>query len=234
MLTSLFSSLFSKFSAAALLVLGAAAGLALTGAFPGVTLVGFPAPAAPVSATGGQASTVNLDFPTSVLAQAAPAALPEEVVEEVVVVSAPRSVAPRPAVAPPAGAAAPACVADVTAALGAVTAALPTVTTPEQGQVLLGQAGALGSAANVCLAEAQKVGFAGVDQLVNQVNAVVGQVQALPVVAALTPQQVAEAPNLAGGIVGGVGTLVGGTLNLVGQGVGLLGNGLNFLANAGK
>lgn len=233
LLTNVFSSMSTKLGAAALVVLGATGGLAATGSLPSFSLSSAPAAIAPVAPGSQTVGTVNLDFPTSVLnQQVAEAALPvEEVVEEVVVVRAPRTAAAaRPAGAAPAPAA-PQCVADVTTALGAVTAAMPAATTPEQGQVLLGQAGALVTAANGCLAEAQRVGFTGAGQLVAQVAATLTQVQALPVVAALTPEQVAQAPNVVGGIVGGVGEVVGGTLTVVGKGLNLLTGGLNMGLN---
>lgn len=234
LLTNVFSSMSTKLGAAALVVLGATGGLAATGSLPSFSLSSAPAAIAPVAPGSQTVGTVNLDFPTSVLnQQVAEAALPvEEVVEEVVVVRAPRTAAAaRPAGAAPAVPAAPQCVADVTTALGAVTAAMPAATTPEQGQVLLGQAGALVTAANGCLAEAQRVGFTGAGQLVAQVAATLTQVQALPVVAALTPEQVAQAPNVVGGIVGGVGEVVGGTLTVVGKGLNLLTGGLNMGLN---
>lgn len=174
---------------------------------------------------------VTLDFPASVIGPPPAGEVPAEVIEEVVVMAA----RPAPQAAPvpaQAGPAAPQCVGDVTTALNAIVAAIPTVATGEQGQTLLAQANAVGAVANACLAEAQQIGFAGVGtvaQLVEQAGAAVAQIQALPVVASLTPEQLAEAPNLVGGIVGGVGQVVGGSLNLVGEGLGLLGTGLNYL-----
>lgn len=239
MFKAIFGSIFAKFTAVALLVAGVAGGMAATGALPGlgdsstysVASVNSAAPLGP---------GVALDFPTAVLTGTAAvnAAAPvEEIVEEVVVVQAPRRVsAPAPVV--PVAPAAPKCVADITAVLNAITAAVPAVTSPEQGQLLLAQTNAVVTAANGCVAEATQVGFAGLEtvkQLVAQASTLVTQIQALPVLANLTPAQLAQAPtDLVGGVVGGVGQVVGGTLNLVGQGLGMLGTGLNFLANSTK
>lgn len=234
MFKSIFSSIAGKFAAIALLVAGVLGGMAATGALPGIgqslTYSVASINQAPPSGPG-----IALDFPTSVIDKTdAPAvAAGQEVVEEVVVVKAPAA-APRPPAAP-AAVAAPQCVSDITNLLNAITAAVPAVTTGEQGQVLLAQTHAVLAAANGCVAEAGQVGFAGVDavnQLVVQAGGLVAQIQALPVVAALTPAQLAETPNLVNGVVEGVTGLVGGTLNMVGKGLGLLGTGLNYLGGA--
>jgi hypothetical protein len=231
---SIFSSAAGKFSAVALLIAGVLGGMAATGALPGfgqsTTYSVASINQAPPSTPG-----VALDFPTSVIDGVAPPAVAaaEEVVEEVVVVQAPRTVAPPPPAAP----SAPQCVADITTVLNAITAAIPAVTTGEQGQVLLAQTNAALAAAGGCVAEATQAGFAGVDtvnQLVVQAGGLVTQIQALPVVAALTPAQLAETPNLVNGVVDGVTGVVGGTLNLVGKGLGLLGTGLNYLGGAAE
>lgn len=237
MFKSIFDSVAGKFIAVAILLTGLLGGMAVTGALPGfgqsptysVASINSASPSVP---------GVTLDFPTSVVngtaTQSTGAA--EEVVEEVVVVHVSRTVSAPARIVPPAPPA-PQCVADITSALSAITAAIPSVTTAEQGQVLLAQANAVVQAANGCAGEAGQVGFAGVDavqQLVVQAGGLVSQIQALPVVAALTPAQLAEAPNLVNGVVGGVTDVVGGTLNMVGKGLGLLGSGLNYLGGAAK
>ncbi|HEX2150090.1 MAG TPA: hypothetical protein VHI31_07975 [Actinomycetota bacterium] len=231
MIKTIFSTVVGKFLAVALLLSGVLGGMAATGALPGfgqsptysVASVNQAHPSGP---------GVALDFPTSVLAAPAVQAAAEEVVEEVVVVQAPRT-APAPAsVAPPAPAA-PKCVTDITTVLNAITAAIPTITTGEQGQMLLAQTNAVLEAANGCVAEAKQIGFPGLDavnQLVVQADGLVTQIQALPAVASLTPAQLAETPNL----LNGVGQVVGGTLNVVSRGLGLLGTGLNYLGGGAK
>ena len=111
-------------------------------------------------------------------------------------VQAPRTVAPPP---PPAAPSAPQCVADITTVLNAITAAIPAVTTGEQGQVLLAQANAALAAATGVSMKPRRPGLPEsdtVNQLVVQAGGLVTQIQALPVVAALTPAQLAETPNL--------------------------------------
>lgn len=230
MIKSIFSTVVGKFIAVALLASGVLGGMAATGALPGFgqspTYSVASVNQAPPSGPG-----VNLDFPTSVLAAPAVQAAAEEVVEEVVVVQAPRSAPPAP-VAPPAPAA-PKCVADITTVLNAITAAIPTITSGEQGRILLAQTNAVVEAANGCVAEAKQIGFPGIDavnQLVVQAGGLVTQIQALPVVSSLTPAQLAETPNL----LNGVGQVVGGTLNVVSRGLGLLGTGLNYLGGGAK
>lgn len=233
-----FGSVFAKFAAVGVLVAGLAGGMAATGALPGFadtpTYTVASANPTPPSGPG-----VVLDFPASVIAGAstapAPAAPVEEIVEEIVVVQAPRKVSV-PSVAP-APAPAPACVGEVAAVLNAIAGAVPAATTAEQAQLLLAQANATVASSSSCVAEAGRVGFAGLDvvnQLVARAGTLVGEIQALPVLVAPTPAQATETPGLVGGVVGGVGEVVGGTLNLVSQGLGLLGSGLNFLNNAAK
>lgn len=231
-----FGSLFAKFAAVGVLVAGVAGGMAATGALPGFTdtptySVASANPARP-SGPG-----VVLDFPASVIAGASPAsdatAPVEEIVEEIVVVQAPQRVSVPP-VAPPATPA-PACVGEVAAVLTAIAGAVPAATTAEQAQLLLAQANATVAASNSCVAEAGRVGFAGLDvvnQLVARAGTLVSEIQALPVLVNPAPAQATEPPGLVGGVVGGVGEVVGGTLNLVSQGLGLLGSGLNFLNKA--
>jgi hypothetical protein len=235
LIKSFFGSLVGKFTAVALLVAGVAGGMAATGALPGF---GNPSTYSVASVTSTHfAPGVDLSFPTEVIeGHAVVPAIPEEIVEEVVVIASPRKVS-APAPAAPAAPAAPKCVGDITTAVGAITSVLNTLTTPEQGQVVLAQANALTAAATSCVAEAGQIGFAATDVLnglVAQTSGLLTQVQALPIVAALTPAQVADSSNVVGGVVGGVTDVVAGTLNVVGQGLGLLGTGLNFLGNAGK
>lgn len=202
--------------------------MAATGALPGFG----QSPAysvASVNQSSPSAPGVALDFPTSVIegTEFPAAAAEEEIVEEIVVVRAPRAAPPPP----------PQCVADITTVLSAITAAIPAITTGEEGQILLAHTNATLEAANGCVAEARRVGFAGidtVDQLVVQAGGLVTQIQSVPVVAELTPAQPAGTPNLVNGVVGGVTDIVGGTLNMVGKGLGLLGTGLNYLGGAAQ
>lgn len=230
MLKAVFGSLFGKFSAVALLVVGATGGLAATGDIPGVGMFHSYNVSASVASAGPERTGVTLDFPTSVLEQnqvRSTSASAVELVEEVVVVPAPRS----SIAAPPAAVPAPRCLADVTKALNAIAGAIPAITTGEHGQALLAQANAVGAMANNCLAEAKQAGFPGIDgvtQLVNQAGAIIAQISAIPVVAG-APAQPGDQPNVVGGVVGGVGAVAGGTVNLVGEGLGLLGTGLNML-----
>lgn len=235
MIKSFFGSLVGKFTAVALLVAGVAGGMAATGALPGF---GNPSTYSVASVGSTQyAPGVALNFPTEVLESRAvvPAVPAEEVVEEVVVVAPRRVTAPAPVA--PATPAAPRCVGDITNAVNAVTSVLGSLTTPEQGQVVLAQANGLTAAATACVAEAGQIGFAATDVLnglVAQTTGLLTQVQALPVVAGLTPAQVADSTNVIGGVVGGVTDVVSGTLNVVTKGLGLLGTGLTYLGNAGK
>ncbi len=230
MFKAVFGSLFGKFNAVALLVVGATGGLAVTGDISGLGTVSSYNVSASAAAGGPHRTGVTLDFPTSVLkhrqVESAPAV---ELVEEVVVVPAARtSIAGSPATVP-----APQCVADVTEALNAIAGAIPSITTGEQGQALLAQANAVGVVANNCLAEAKKAGFPGIEgvtQLVNQAGAAIAQISAIPVVAA-APTHPGTQPNVVGGVVGGVGAVVGGAVNLAGEGLGLLGTGLNMLTS---
>ncbi len=229
MIKSIFGSVVGKVTAVTFLLSGVGGGMAVTGALPGFGQAPTYSVASVGSAPGGPG--VTLDFPTSVIAApSVEAAAVPEVIEEVVVVAAPRKVsAPAPVAPAPA---APQCVADLTNVLNAITAAIPTITTGEQGHLLLAQANAVVAAGTECVNQARQVGFPGADgvnQLVAQAGGLVTQIQALPVVAALTPEQLAQTPNVVGGVVGGVGQVVGGTLNMVNKGLGLLGAGLNFL-----
>jgi hypothetical protein len=232
---SIFGSVVGKVTAVTFLLSGVGGGMAVTGALPGIGQAPTYSVASVASAPTGPG--VALDFPTSVIAApSVEAAAVPEIVEEVVVIAAPRKVS-APAPAAPAAPAAPQCVADLTNVLNAITAAIPTITTGEQGQVLLAQANAVVAAGTECVNQAKQVGFPGADgvnQLVAQAGGLVTQIQALPVVAALTPEQLAQTPNIVGGVVGGVGQVVGGTLNMVNKGLGLLGTGLNLLTSPAK
>ncbi len=233
MLKSVFGSVLGKLGLAALLLVGASGGMAATRAIPGIgTTSGVSYVAAATPAAG-----VNLDFPSSVLEQHAVEAAPmqEQIVEEIVVVPAAKTVKAPVAAAPPAPVA-PKCVTDLTAEVNAIVGAVPTVTTGEQGQALIAHGSSLVPTATNCLAEAQRAGFAAADSvlgaLVTELGTALAQIQALPVVASAS--QPAQAPNLVGGVVGGVETVVGGTLNMVGLGLGYLGTGLNLLTGAAK
>lgn len=229
MTKSIFGSVAGRVTAVTFLLSGVGGGMAVTGALPGFGRAPSYSVAAVGSAPGGPG--IALDFPASVIAApSVEAAAVSEVIEQVVVVAAPRKVsAPAPAAPAPA---APQCVADLTDAVNAITAAIPTVTTAEQGQALLAQANAVVAAGTECVNQATRAGFPGADEvnrLVAQAGGLVTQIQALPVVSALTPEQLAQTPNLVGGVVEGVGQVVGGTLNMVNRGLGLLGTGLNLL-----
>lgn len=230
MLKSVFGSVLGKLGLAALLLVGASGGMAATRAIPGIGTtsdVSYVAAASP-------AAGVNLDFPSSILEQRAVEAAPmqEQIVEEIVVVPAAKTVKAPVEAAP----VAPKCVTDLTAEVNAIVGAVPTVTTGEQGQALIAHGSSLVPTATNCLAEAQRAGFAAADSvlgaLVTQLGTALAQIQALPVVASAS--QPAQAPNLVGGVVGGVETVVGGTLNMVGLGLGYLGTGLNLLTGAAK
>ncbi|HEX2180172.1 MAG TPA: hypothetical protein VHL54_11745 [Actinomycetota bacterium] len=237
MLKSVFGSLLGKLGLTALLLVGASGGMAATGAIPGLGMLSGSSVAPPAPLTGTSAPGVNLDFPSTVLEQHAVEAAPIEpqIIEEVVVVPAARTVT-RQVTAAPSAPVAPKCVADLTAAVNAVAGAVPAVASAEQGHALLAYGNNLIPAVTTCVTEGQQAGFAAIDSVlapvVNQLGTALAQIQALPVVA--SAPQTGQAPNVVGGVIEGVGTVVGGTLNMVGKGLGYLGTGLNFLTGAAR
>ena len=224
MFKGLFGSLIGKITSFALLVAGLTGGMAATGDLPG--FVSFTSENPSVFQQASPAG-IALDFPTSVLAQKAPEpviveALPAPA-EVIVEVAAPVTVA---ALAPPAP---PKCVGQIEGLVTGLVNGIQAITSPEQAQAMLAQAGSIGEATKGCAAETTAAGNLGLDQLgkvTEQLVAAVGQIQALPILSAVSPAQGAAA-NPIGALTGLVGLGLQKTLGVVNEGLGLILSPLN-------
>jgi hypothetical protein len=224
MFKALFGSFIGKIATLALLVVGVLGGMSVTGDVPSLaSLVSDPGVLADSS---GQPPAVTLDFPTSVLAkpappvpaQAAPAPAAEVIIEEIV--------ASQPVLAPPP--APPSCVAQLQGLVNNLVGVVQTITTPQQAQDVLTQAASIGESSKGCAAQAAAAGNLGLDQigkLTEQLVGVVGQVQALPLLA--PPGGVNALANPVQSVVDLTGKGLEMTLGVVNEGLGALLSPLN-------
>jgi hypothetical protein len=223
-----FGSLLGKLVAATLLLTGLAGGLWATSQLKSLAGTSFS------GATQVQGATqpgITLDFPTSVLAKAETPVQSDPVVETVVVdPPAPARVSARVIKA-----SAPPCVGQIAGLVSNLMGVVPAIVTPDQAQAGLLQANAIGQATQDCAAQvgaANGLGLPQINQIAQQLAAVVAQIQALPILSA-TAVPGSTAPGL-GTVTGIVGkgldlTLTGVTkvTGLVGQGLGAVLSPLN-------
>jgi hypothetical protein len=218
MFKALFGSFLGKIASFALLVVGVLGGMSVTGDVPRVAT--FVSDTAVLTDPPLEQPAVALDFPTSILSKPAPPAAPAvvpTVPAEVIVEEVAPAPAPVPAPVPPS------CVGQLQGLVNNLLGLVQTITTPQQAQDLLAQAGLIGESSKGCAAEAAAAGNVGLDQigkLTEQLVGVVGQVQALPILA--PPAGGAPPANPVQAVTDLVGTGLGTTLGLVNKGLGLL------------
>lgn len=210
-----------KIAGSALALVGMVGGWTLTADLGGFELAstGVVSAASP----GYQPGTV-LDFPSAVLAvEQAPAGPTETVVENMGNLQMSYEV---PAVvAPPAPKPAPACVGELTATVAGLGDSVVGIVTAQDAAAALEQANALGAAANACAQQVSTLGSSGMDQLAQlgqQLNGLVGTIQALPV----SP---APAPSPTEGSAGPMDAPIEKSLEVFGDGLGMTLDAVNGL-----
>lgn len=227
-----------KIAGSALALIGMVGGWTLTADLGGFELASTGVVSA---ASPGYQPGVALDFPLSVLAaEQAPSGPTETIIENMGNLQMSYEVPA--AVAPPAPKPAPECVGELAATIAGLGDSVVGIVTAQQAAAALEQANVLGAATNACAQQVATLGSSGMEQLAQlgqQLNGLVGAIQALPVspVPAPSPTEKAaggmDAPiekslevfgdglgvtlNVVSGITGEVGGLLGNLLSPTGR-----------------